>query len=127
MVARTVETGLPLVYLNLVGGQDDQVFDGASFVLNPGGRLAVQMPFEDAALVHVDFEETEAGWRARRATERRLPDEWEADYRVMVEGLRDYSPSRASRRCCWACRAGSIPPSSPPSRPMRSGPGTSAA
>ena len=38
MVARVVETGLPLVYLNMVGGQDDQVFDGASFVLNPGGR-----------------------------------------------------------------------------------------
>ena len=33
MVARVVETGLPLVYLNMVGGQDDQVFDGGSFVL----------------------------------------------------------------------------------------------
>jgi NAD+ synthase len=44
MVARVVETGLPLVYLNMIGGQDDQVFDGASFVLNPGGALAVQMP-----------------------------------------------------------------------------------
>jgi len=38
MVARVVETGLPLVYLNMVGGQDDQVFDGGSFVLNPGRR-----------------------------------------------------------------------------------------
>ena len=37
MVARVVETGLPLIYLNLVGGQDDQVFDGGTFVLNPGG------------------------------------------------------------------------------------------
>ena len=37
MVARVVETGLPMVYLNLIGGQDDQVFDGGSFVLNPGG------------------------------------------------------------------------------------------
>jgi NAD+ synthase len=64
MVARTVETGLPLVYLNLAGGQDDQVFDGASFVLNPGGRLAVQMPFVEEALAHVDFEETDDGWRA---------------------------------------------------------------
>ena len=56
MVARVVETGLPLVYLNMVGGQDDQVFDGASFVLNPGGRLAVQLPqFDDLRLRHVDF------------------------------------------------------------------------
>ncbi len=38
MVSRVVETGLPLVYLNMIGGQDDQVFDGASFVLNPGGQ-----------------------------------------------------------------------------------------
>ena len=44
MVARVVETGLPLVYLNMIGGQDDQVFDGGSFVLNPGGALAVKIP-----------------------------------------------------------------------------------
>ncbi|MDP1576667.1 MAG: nitrilase-related carbon-nitrogen hydrolase, partial [Cypionkella sp.] len=44
MVARVIETGLPLVYLNMIGGQDDQVFDGASFVLNPGGVLVVQLP-----------------------------------------------------------------------------------
>ncbi len=90
MVARTVETGLPVVYLNLAGGQDDQVFDGASFVLNPGGRLAVQMPFGDEALAHVDFEETEAGWRALAGDMAVLPDAWEADYRVMVEGVRSY-------------------------------------
>ncbi|MGB3554312.1 MAG: nitrilase-related carbon-nitrogen hydrolase, partial [Jannaschia sp.] len=56
MVARTVETGLPLVYLNLVGGQDDQVFDGASFVLNPHGALTHHLPSFEEALVHVDFE-----------------------------------------------------------------------
>ena len=44
MVARVIETGLPLIYLNMVGGQDDQVFDGGSFVLNPGGALALQLP-----------------------------------------------------------------------------------
>ncbi|MFO7758883.1 MAG: nitrilase-related carbon-nitrogen hydrolase, partial [Roseovarius sp.] len=49
MVARVIETGLPLVYLNLVGGQDDQIFDGGSFVLNQGGALALQLPmFEEA-------------------------------------------------------------------------------
>ncbi len=90
MVSRTVETGLPLVYLNLSGGQDDQVFDGATFVLNPGGALAVQMPFLDEALAHVDFEETAEGWRALPGEKAALPDEWEADYRVMVTALRDY-------------------------------------
>ena len=50
MVARVVETGLPLAYVNMVGGQDDQVFDGGSFVLNPGGALAVQLPVFDEVI-----------------------------------------------------------------------------
>jgi NAD+ synthase len=50
MLNRVVETGLPLVYLNMIGGQDDQVFDGASFVLNPGGALACQLPQFEAAV-----------------------------------------------------------------------------
>ncbi|MBF9034186.1 NAD+ synthase [Rhodobacterales bacterium HKCCE2091] len=90
MVARVIETGLPLVYLNLVGGQDDQVFDGASFVVNPGGTLTHQLPFFDPCLVHVDFERGAVGWRAIPGELTHQPDEWDADYRVMVEALRDY-------------------------------------
>ncbi|MFT5158969.1 MAG: NAD+ synthase [Paracoccaceae bacterium] len=90
MVARVVETGLPLVYLNMVGGQDDQVFDGGSFVLNPGGALAVQMQIFDEEITHVDFERGDDGWRALPGELKTFPDVWEQDYRVMVEGLRDY-------------------------------------
>ena len=90
MVSRVVETGLPLVYLNMVGGQDDQVFNGGSFVLNPGGELAVQMPVYEEAITHVDFVETTDGWRAKPGEKVTLPDEWEQDYRTMVEALRDY-------------------------------------
>ena len=90
MVARVVETGLPLVYLNMVGGQDDQVFDGASFVLNPGGALAVQLPPFDECVTHVDFVETPEGWRAEAGMLAAQPDAWEQDYRAMVQGLRDY-------------------------------------
>jgi len=90
MVARVVETGLPLVYLNMVGGQDDQLFDGRSFVLNPGGALAVQMPAYDTALQMVSFEEAEDGWRALPGPLAAQPDAWEADYRAMVESLRAY-------------------------------------
>ena len=90
MVARVVETGLPLAYLNLVGGQDDQVFDGASFVLNPAGALAVQMEAFLPGLAHVDFVRTDDGWRAEPGTRARQPDAWEADYHAMVLGLRDY-------------------------------------
>ncbi|NOX40210.1 MAG: NAD+ synthase [Alphaproteobacteria bacterium] len=90
MVERVIETGLPLVYLNMVGGQDDQVFDGGSFVLNPGGALAVQMPIFDEDVVHVDFVKTEQGWQAEAGKLTEFPDIWEQDYRVMVEALRDY-------------------------------------
>jgi len=90
MVGRVIETGLPLAYVNLVGGQDDQVFDGASFVLNPHGVLSHQMPAFETGLFHVDFEKGAAGWQAAPGDKAPLPDPWEADYRVMMTGLRDY-------------------------------------
>ena len=90
MVARAVETGLPVIYLNLVGGQDDQVFDGGTFVLNPGGALALQMPVFDEAITQLDLQRTPDGWRAVEGDKAHLPDEWEQDYRTMVESLRDY-------------------------------------
>jgi NAD+ synthase len=90
MVSRVIETGLPLVYLNMVGGQDDQVFDGGSFVLNRGAHLAMQMQIFDEDIQHVDFERTPDGWQALQGELKTFPDEWEQDYRVMVESLRDY-------------------------------------
>ncbi|SFR47143.1 NAD+ synthase [Yoonia tamlensis] len=90
MVARVVENNVPLVYLNMVGGQDDQVFDGGSFVLNRGGQLAVQMPILKSAITHVDFQETDAGWEAIPGELAPVPDDIEQDYNVMVVGLRDY-------------------------------------
>lgn len=94
IVSRVVETGLPAVYLNAVGGQDDQLYDGASFVLNPGESGGVDKvmqlaPF-DEIVTHVDFVRTPAGWRAERGEMAHQPDEWEQDYRAMTEGLRDY-------------------------------------
>ncbi|WP_300010177.1 NAD+ synthase [uncultured Roseobacter sp.] len=90
MVARVVETGLPLIYLNMVGGQDDQVFDGASFALNPGGALAVQLPVLEEVITHVDLERGVEGWRIVEGEKAAHPDVWEQDYRVMVTSLRDY-------------------------------------
>jgi len=90
MVSRVIETGLPLAYVNLLGGQDDQVFDGASFVLNPHGVLTHQMPAFEEGLFHVDFERGPDGWRALPGDRAALPDPWQADYRVMVMALRDY-------------------------------------
>ncbi|WP_341233257.1 NAD+ synthase [uncultured Sulfitobacter sp.] len=90
MVARVIETELPLIYLNMVGGQDDQVFDGASFGLNPSGKLAFQMPTFDAEIAHIDLERNADGWRIADGPKVQLPSEYEQDYRVMVLGLRDY-------------------------------------
>ncbi|UWR25947.1 NAD+ synthase [Sulfitobacter sp. S223] len=90
MVSRVVETGLPLIYLNMVGGQDDQIFDGASFGLNPGGKLAFQMPAFDALIQHVDLERGPDGWRIIEGEKAVHADPYAQDYRVMVQGLRDY-------------------------------------
>ncbi|MDK3072195.1 NAD+ synthase [Sedimentitalea sp. JM2-8] len=90
MVARVIETGLPLIYLNMVGGQDDQVFDGGTFALNPGGELALQMPLFEESVTHVDLERGDAGWRIVPGVEHAHPDPYEQDYRVMVIALRDY-------------------------------------
>ncbi len=90
MVSRVVDTGLPLVYLNAVGGQDDQVFDGASFVLNPHGELAAQFAPFDEIVDHVDFEHCPEGWRALSGRDDPQPSDREQDYRAMVMGLRDY-------------------------------------
>lgn len=90
MVARVIETGLPLVYLNMVGGQDDQVFDGGSFVLNPGGALVGRLPMFETALHHIDFEQNTHGWCAVESARAPLPDPLEQDYHAMVLALRDY-------------------------------------
>jgi NAD+ synthase len=90
MVGRVVETGLPLVYVNMVGGQDDQLYDGASFVLNPHGQKVVQLPPFDEAVVHVDFTRTSEGWRAEPGLMVPQPDAWEQDYHAMMLGLREY-------------------------------------
>jgi NAD+ synthase len=90
MVSRVVETGLPLVYLNMVGGQDDQVFDGSSMVLNPGGRLAAQLPQFDEALVMTTFRRGAEGWEADQGGISEIPPIGEADYRACVLALGDY-------------------------------------
>ncbi len=90
VVSRVVETGLPMAYLNLLGGQDDQVFDGGSFVLNRGGALAVQMPQFEAVCQTVDFVRHDDGWAAEPGVKASLPGEYEADYHVMVMALGDY-------------------------------------
>jgi NAD+ synthase len=90
MVSRVVESGLPLVYLNLVGGQDDQVFDGGSFVLNPGGELVLQMPQFQESVETCVFKKSAGSWKAEVGHKSRILEPLESDYFAMVMGLRDY-------------------------------------
>jgi NAD+ synthase len=88
--ARVAETGLPLAYVNQVGGQDELVFDGASFVLNADERLAVQMPDWEEAMVVTDWRRDEEGWRCLLKPLDEIEAADAANYLACVTGLRDY-------------------------------------
>ena len=89
---RVIETGLPIAYVNQVGGQDELVFDGGSFVMNSDRSLAHLLPFWREALVLTRWTceggkyRCESEGRARWNEEPRLA----SIYNAMVLGLRDY-------------------------------------
>ncbi|MEO0636658.1 MAG: NAD+ synthase [Pseudomonadota bacterium] len=89
-VRAVVESELPLLYTNQLGGQDELVFDGASFVLNADSSLAVQLPqFEDAVAL-TTWRRTDDGWRCDDGVKAVIDEAEEADWRACVFGLRDY-------------------------------------
>jgi NAD+ synthase len=90
-VARVTETGLPLIYCNQVGGQDELVFDGASFVLDADRRLVAQAKAfeEDLLLTRWRRGEGEV-WTCSEGRITPPVDGLEAIYRAMCLGLRDY-------------------------------------
>lgn len=87
---RAVDTGLPLAYLNRVGGQDELVFDGASFVINGDGSLAVQLTDWEEQEVTTRWTRTAQGWRCDRGGLAALAEHPEDIYCAMVLALRDY-------------------------------------
>ncbi|MGL6072149.1 NAD+ synthase [Craterilacuibacter sp.] len=84
---RVQETGLPLAYVNLNGGQDELVFDGASFALNSQGELCTQAAAYCDELLLVDYIDGDfiAGSQAA------LPDTTASVYQALVSGVRDYT------------------------------------
>ncbi|ADZ71171.1 NAD+ synthase [Polymorphum gilvum] len=91
MVARVVESGLPLVYCNQLGGQDELVFDGGSFALQADRRLAFQMPQFRTDLAVTDWQRDADGkWVCAGGPLARLPEIDEANWLACVVGLRDY-------------------------------------
>jgi NAD+ synthase len=88
-VARVTESDLPLIYLNQVGGQDELVFDGASFVLNTDRSLAAQLPAFEESITTLRWTKGDAGWRCAGPVAPVLDGD-EGDYAACVLGLRDY-------------------------------------
>ena len=88
--ARVAETGLPLAYVNQVGGQDELVFDGASFVLNDDGALALQMPAWQVAVGISEWRREEGRWRCLPGEKAEVESGEAANYLACVTGLRDY-------------------------------------
>jgi NAD+ synthase len=89
-VARVVETGLPLIYANQCAGQDELVFDGASFALNADRTLAFQMPQFETGIAVVTWQRGADGWRCVEGPRVPLPGLEEANWRACVAGVRDY-------------------------------------
>jgi NAD+ synthase len=89
-VARVVESGLPLVYLNQVGGQDELVFDGGSFVLNADRSLAIRMPEFRSAFTVTQWTRGPSGWTCAPQALAPEPARLERIYSAMMLGLRDY-------------------------------------
>ncbi|WP_216901594.1 NAD+ synthase [Synechococcus sp. CCY 9618] len=96
-----VRLGAPVVYLNQVGGNDELVFDGASFVLDGAGRplLRLACAAEDLAL----WDAAAPGPAAAVAAE---PDPWEQLLRVLVLGVRDYAAKCGFRRALLGLSGG---------------------
>jgi len=88
-VARVTETGLPLLYVNQVGGQDELVFEGGSFVLQADGALAAQLAAFREEVVTTHWIRGADGWRCEGPSVPILEGD-EADYAACVMGLRDY-------------------------------------
>ncbi|HWF63026.1 MAG TPA: NAD+ synthase [Rhizomicrobium sp.] len=90
-VARVNESGLPLIYLNQVGGQDELVFDGASFVLNADRSLALAMPsWREAVTVSEWTKGGDGKWVCATGERAGEENRESAIYHAMMLGLRDY-------------------------------------
>jgi NAD+ synthase (glutamine-hydrolysing) len=103
---RSEETGLPFAYVNLVGGQDELVFDGASFAVNKAAKWLPRLP-----PMTMNCCWWICRWRpAKRSAKAALPDPLASVYRALVVGVRDYISKNGFPAYCWACPAVSTRP-----------------
>jgi len=104
--AAAAASRVPVLYLNTVGGQDELVFDGASFALAADGGVRAQAPAFEEALLTVDLERT-AVPAVPRGPRADLPQEDEAAvYAALVLGIRDYVRKNRFRGCVLGLSGG---------------------
>jgi NAD+ synthase (glutamine-hydrolysing) len=89
---RALDVGLPIVYCNLVGGQDELVFDGQSFVMDAEGRVTQRATAFEASLEQVEFRRAAPGAALVPVAGRIAPElaDEESVYRALVSGVRGY-------------------------------------
>jgi len=90
VIVQVIESGLPIVYANMLGGQDELVFDGASFAIQADKSLAFQMSQFEEAVAVTTWRRTEDEWVCSDGPMAIIPEKEEADYRACMLGLRDY-------------------------------------
>lgn len=78
------------IYVNHLGGQDELVFDGGSFITQSDGEIAVMLPEFEPALTCVDLHKTQSGWQVAEPSKVPVLDNEEALYEALVMGLADY-------------------------------------
>lgn len=88
--ARVAENSVPLIYVNQVGGQDELVFDGASFALNANSELAAQLPDWEEKIALTKWQRVDGAWRCEPNDLSSVEEGEGADYLACVTGLRDY-------------------------------------
>ncbi|SCB07305.1 NAD+ synthase [Rhizobium hainanense] len=90
VLKQVIETGLPMIYAAQLGGQDELVFDGASFGFNADKTLAFQMSQFETALAVTTWKKNGDVWHCSEGPMAHIPEGEEADYRACLLGFRDY-------------------------------------
>jgi NAD+ synthase len=90
VIKQVIETGLPMLYANQLGGQDELIFDGASFAIEADRKLAFQMSQFEETVSLTTWKRTADGWSCAEGPMSKIPESEEADYRACMLGLRDY-------------------------------------
>ncbi|CDX27297.1 Glutamine-dependent NAD(+) synthetase [Mesorhizobium plurifarium] len=90
VIRQVIETGLPMIYANQLGGQDELIFDGASFAIGADKTLAFQMSQFEEAVDVTTWKRKGDSWVCSEGPMSKIPEREEADYRACMLGLRDY-------------------------------------